>query len=278
MAHAKSPAARRTGASSADSSASCSSDSAPSAKSAPTRSVVARSTRARPDVRDLGQHRSAVVGVGATRDQPVGLEPLHDRGDRRRVHLQPLPHLPQRERAAGGEAEQHQRLVAGEGQPVRPAGSRRAVRAPAAATRISEVTACIAGTPSQRSAHCRAASSIGSNGSGGMGRSVIGMTDVAGTWCDERDERPATAPTPLRPRARAVGTRPRRPSRPLPARADPGARGADDPWWPGPAGSPGPPARVAGLPRVRRTAGAGGTGRRDVRARVRRRRLPTRRP
>src|SRR5688500_18850510 len=32
-------------------------------------------------------------------------------------------------------------------------------------TRISDVTACMAGTPSHRWPHCRAASSIGSNGS-----------------------------------------------------------------------------------------------------------------
>ena len=44
-------------------------------------------------------------------------------------------------------------------------------------TRISDVTACMAGTLSHRSPHCRAASSIGSNGSaclGGMPTSIAG--------------------------------------------------------------------------------------------------------
>src|SRR5690348_583227 len=45
---------------------------------------------------------------------------------------------------------------------------------------MSEVTACICGTPSQRSAHWRAASSIGSNGSGSLERATaLGSVLVA---------------------------------------------------------------------------------------------------
>jgi hypothetical protein len=68
--------------------------------------------------RDLRQHRPAVVGVRAAVDQARGLEPPDDRGHRRGVHLEPLPHLAERQRAARGEHQQHQRLVAREGQPV----------------------------------------------------------------------------------------------------------------------------------------------------------------
>ena len=118
-AQAKSPAPRRTGESRAESSASWSSESAPNAKSAPIRSADRPLDQRASGVGDLGEDRTAVVGVGPAHDQPVGLEPLHDRGDRGRVHLEPLPHLAQRQRAPRGEAEQHQRLVAREGEPVR---------------------------------------------------------------------------------------------------------------------------------------------------------------
>src|SRR5689334_1690505 len=68
---------------------------------------------------DLGQDRAAVVGMRTADDEPVGLESLHDGGDRGGVYLESLAHLAQGQRAARGEAEQHQRLVAGEGQAVR---------------------------------------------------------------------------------------------------------------------------------------------------------------
>ena len=51
--------------------------------------------------------------------EPVSREPPDDRGHRGGVHLEPLAHLAERQRAAGGEDQQHQRLVAREGQPVR---------------------------------------------------------------------------------------------------------------------------------------------------------------
>ena len=69
--------------------------------------------------RDLGEHRAAVVRVCAAHDEAGRLEPAHDRGDRRGVHLQPLPHLAERQRPARGEGQQHQRLVAREAQAVR---------------------------------------------------------------------------------------------------------------------------------------------------------------
>ena len=115
----KSPAARRTGRSRPDSAPSWSSSSTPSPKSAADRSRVAASTTVAAGVGDLGQHGPAVVGVRAAYEVAVRLELAHDRGDRRGVDLQPLPHLAQRQRAARGEREQHQRLVAGEGEPVR---------------------------------------------------------------------------------------------------------------------------------------------------------------
>ena len=48
-------------------------------------------------VGDLGEHRAAVFGVRAADDEARRLEPPHDRGDRGGVHLEPLPHLAERQ-------------------------------------------------------------------------------------------------------------------------------------------------------------------------------------
>ena len=68
---------------------------------------------------DLGEHGPAVLRMLASYDEPGGLEPVDDRGDGGRVHLEPLTHLPQRQRPPRGEGQQHQRLVAREGEPER---------------------------------------------------------------------------------------------------------------------------------------------------------------
>jgi hypothetical protein len=51
--------------------------------------------------------------------QPLPLKAVDQVGDARRVHLEALPDLAERERPAAAEVEEHQRLVAGERQPVR---------------------------------------------------------------------------------------------------------------------------------------------------------------
>ena len=78
------------------------------------------------------------------------------------------PILPRGKRPAGGEGEQDQRLVAGEREPQR-------LEQPVEPSQDELLDPhqrgdrVHLGTPSQCAAHCRAASSIGSNGSGIMG-------------------------------------------------------------------------------------------------------------
>ena len=115
----KSPAARRTGRSRADNAAELLVGHRLEREVGRHQVAGRRLHQVRPLRRDLGEHAPAVVGVGHADDPPVLGEPPDDRGHRRRVHLEPLTHLAQRQRAAGGEDEQHQGLVAREGQPVR---------------------------------------------------------------------------------------------------------------------------------------------------------------
>ena len=66
--------------------------------------------------RDRRQRRAPVALVRLARDEAGALEPVDDVGHRRPVHLQPVAHLAQRQRAAAAVVEEHQRLVAREGQ------------------------------------------------------------------------------------------------------------------------------------------------------------------
>ena len=69
-------------------------------------------------VGDLDEGGALVGGVRAAAHQLGGLEAVDDVGDRGRVQLQPLAHEAHRQGAGAGEAQQHERLVAGEGQLV----------------------------------------------------------------------------------------------------------------------------------------------------------------
>jgi len=68
---------------------------------------------------ELDQGGAPIGRVRQSAREAVGFEPVDDVGDRRRVQLQPFAHQPHRQRPALGEGQQHQRLVAGEGQAVR---------------------------------------------------------------------------------------------------------------------------------------------------------------
>src|SRR3954468_4256472 len=70
-------------------------------------------------VGDLGERRAPVGRVRLAADQAGALQLVDDIGHARAVDLQPHAHLPQRQRPAAAEEEQHQRLVAGERQPER---------------------------------------------------------------------------------------------------------------------------------------------------------------
>ena len=74
-------------------------------------------------IRDDREGPAAVGGVGHPLDEPLGDQPLHDVGGTGRVHHQPLADPRHRQPALAAEREQHQRLVAGEGETV-PAGDR----------------------------------------------------------------------------------------------------------------------------------------------------------
>jgi len=76
--------------------------------------------QAAPLRRDLGQRAPAVPRVRPADNQSLPLQPVDDVGDAGRVHHQPLPDQPHRQRARPAEADQDQRLVPREGQPVRP--------------------------------------------------------------------------------------------------------------------------------------------------------------
>ena len=60
------------------------------------------------------------VGCGTRRDEALLLQPVDGVGDAGRVHLEPGAHLAQGQGAGPAEQQQHQHLVAGEGQPERP--------------------------------------------------------------------------------------------------------------------------------------------------------------
>jgi hypothetical protein len=68
---------------------------------------------------DGGQHDPPVAGRGMPFDQPALFQPADGVGDRGRVDHQALAHLAHRHGPAPGEGEQAERLVGGEGQPVR---------------------------------------------------------------------------------------------------------------------------------------------------------------
>ena len=72
---------------------------------------------------ELGQDDATVGVVGHPADQTVAFEPVDDAGDAGRMDHQAVAHLPHRQRTAPGEQQQHQNLVAGEGQAKRTEGA-----------------------------------------------------------------------------------------------------------------------------------------------------------
>src|SRR5215208_720477 len=73
-----------------------------------------------PARRDRRERRAPVAVVRAALDVAELLEPVDDAGHARAVDLEPVAHLPQRQRAGAREVQQHERLVAGEGELPRP--------------------------------------------------------------------------------------------------------------------------------------------------------------
>ena len=85
-------------------------------KPAPLRVSVARTATSPALRQDLGQDRPPVALVRGAVDQADPLEAVDRVGDAGPVHLQALADLAQRQRPAAAEVQQHQRLVAGEGE------------------------------------------------------------------------------------------------------------------------------------------------------------------
>ena len=75
---------------------------------------VARWVRSRPESVIAARVRRPSLGCARRRTSPSRLEPVDHVGDARRVDLQPLTDLAERQLAGAGEAQQHQHLVAGE--------------------------------------------------------------------------------------------------------------------------------------------------------------------
>ena len=145
-------------------------------------------------VGDLGQRRAPVLGVGHPAHEPVGLELVDDVGHRRAVDLEALADLAQRQRARAREGEEHQRLVAREGQPVR---AQQVVQA-----RHQDLLGAHErrhrrhrrdGSASQRASQWRRASAIGSMRSGGLT-----MATAYGPSTSTPRHEPRCRPTDLR--------------------------------------------------------------------------------
>ena len=97
-------------------------------KSSRTRSRVAASTSWPRGV--ISASTATVLGCDAA-DEAGRLQPSHDRGHRRRMHLEPLAHLPQRQRAAGGRTRAAPAPRSARRSAVRLEGARRVDRSPA---------------------------------------------------------------------------------------------------------------------------------------------------